>query len=192
MFSASANHRQPTNTQKRQRGRFGDNGYMAAVDSVVPLLFVDAAIHTVTPARTEGVEWRADLDVVAAAVALEGEPSSADVELELARVYATLLTADREQSRYISAVAWASRLARDWRLGVLSDRDLQRLFASPESDLQAVLPASAIQAQALLALSQGRTEAARALAERGREVSGKSQLALEHQAFLDAALDSVR
>jgi len=27
MFSASANHRQPTNTQKRQRGRFGDNGY---------------------------------------------------------------------------------------------------------------------------------------------------------------------
>ena len=130
--------------------------------------------------------------LVAAAVALEGEPSSADVELELARVYATLLTADLEQSRYISAVAWASRLARDWRLGILSDRDLQRLFASPESDLQAVLPASAIQAQALLALSQGRTEAARALAERGREVSGKSQLALEHQAFLDAALDSVR
>jgi len=27
MFSALANHRQPTDTQKRQRGGFGENGY---------------------------------------------------------------------------------------------------------------------------------------------------------------------
>ena len=131
---------------------------------------------------------------MAAAVALEGEPSSADVELELARVYATLFSADLKQSRFTSAAAWASRLGRDWHLGVLNDRDLQRLLGGSDSDPEprAFLPASALQAQALLALSQGRREAAQALAERGREVAGKSSRALEHQALVDAALDSVR
>jgi hypothetical protein len=132
--------------------------------------------------------------LVAAAVALEGEPNTPDVEVELARVYAGLLTADLGESRFKSAAAWASRLGRDWHLGVLSDRDLQRLFGGSTDALeaQAFLPASALHAQALLALSQGRTDAARELAERGRELAGESSLALEHQALLEAALKTVR
>jgi hypothetical protein len=132
--------------------------------------------------------------LVAAAVSLEGEPSTPDVEVELTRVYATLLTADLGESRFKSAAAWASRLGRDWHLGVLSDRDLQRLFGGSTEALeaQAFLPASAIHAQALLALSEGRMDAARELAERGRALAGDSSLALEHQAILEAALKTAR
>ena len=132
--------------------------------------------------------------LVAAAVALEGEPATPDLEVELARVFASLLTADLAESRFKSAAAWASRLGRDWHLGVLSDRDLQRLFGGSGEALeaQAFLPASALHAHAFLALSQGRTDAARELAERGRELSGESSLALEHQALLEAALKTAR
>jgi len=132
--------------------------------------------------------------LVAAAAALEGEPASAELRLEQARVYAALLTTDLKQSRFTSAAAWASRLSRDWRLGVLSERDLHLLLGAGGADPepQAFLSASTLQAQALLALTQGRTEAAEALAERGREVAGRSSRALEHQAVLDAALDAVR
>jgi hypothetical protein len=100
---------------------------------------------------------------------------------------------DLEQGQFKSAAAWASRLGLDWKLGVLSERDLQRLLgggADPEP--KAFLPASALQAQALLAMTEGRIDAARALAERGRELSGRSSRALEHQAILDAALKAVR
>jgi hypothetical protein len=132
--------------------------------------------------------------LVAAAVALEGEPSNAELELDRARVYASLLSIDLKQSQFRSAAAWASRLARDWRLGVLSERDLQLLLGGRGTDPepQAFLPASALQAQALLAMAEGRMDAARALAERGREVAGRSSRALEHQAILDAALKTVR
>jgi len=132
--------------------------------------------------------------LVAAAVALEGEPSTPDVEVELARVYSTLLTADLGEGRFSSAAAWASRLGRDWHLGVLSDRDLQRLFGTTGTELeaQAFLPASAFHARALLALSQGRTDSARELAERARVLAGTSSLALENQALLDVALETVR
>ena len=132
--------------------------------------------------------------LVAAAVALEGEPSTSAAEVKLARVYTSLLTTDLGGSRFKSAAAWASRLGRDWHLGVLSDRDLQRLFGSSGAELeaQAFLPASALHARALLALSQGRTDTARELAERGRALAGTSSLALEHQALLDAALETVR
>gem|GEM_PF-4743441 len=132
--------------------------------------------------------------LVAAACALEGEPAGQDLEMKLARVYATLLRVDLGEGRYRSAAAWASRLGRDWHLGVLSDRDLHRLFGGSEEALeaQAFLPASALHAQAFLALSQGRTEAARELAARGRVLAGESSMALEHQALLEAALKTAR
>lgn len=132
--------------------------------------------------------------LIGSAVALEGEPQSTEVELELARVYATLLSLDLDRSRFTSAAAWASRLGRDWRLGVLSERDLQRLLGGGEQDpgWKAYLPASALQAKALVALSQGRAEAARGLAERGRAVAGESERALKHQELLDAALRAAR
>ena len=131
--------------------------------------------------------------LVAAAIALEGEPINAELELDRARVYASLLSMDLEQGQFKSAAAWASRLGLDWKLGVLSERDLQRLLGSgADPEPQAFLPASALQAQALLAMTEGRIDAARALAERGRELSGRSSRALEHQAILDAALKAVR
>jgi hypothetical protein len=132
--------------------------------------------------------------LVAAAIALEGEPVNAELELDRARVYASLLSIDLKQSQFKSAAAWASRLGRDWKLGVLSERDLQLLLGGRGTDPepQAFLPASALQAQALLAMAEGRIDAARALAERGREVAGRSSRALEHQAILDAALETAR
>jgi len=132
--------------------------------------------------------------LVAAAVALEGEPATAELELNRARVYATLLATDLDQHQFKSAAAWAARLGRDWRLGVLSERDLQLLLGGQgvDPEPQAFLPASALQAQALLAMAEGRTDAARALAERSREVAGRSSRALKHQAILDAALDAIR
>ncbi len=132
--------------------------------------------------------------LIAAAIALEGEPVNAELELDRARVYASLLSMDLEQSQFKSAAAWASRLGLDWKLGVLSERDLQRLLGdrSADPEPQAFLPASALQAQALLAMTEGRIDAARAFAERGGEVAGRSSRALEHQAILDAALKAVR
>jgi hypothetical protein len=132
--------------------------------------------------------------LIAAAVALEGEPSNAELELDRARAYASLLSIDLKQSQFKSAAAWGARLGRDWRLGVLSERDLQLLLGGRGTDPEphAFLPASALQAQALLAMAEGRIDAARALAERGREVAGRSSRALEHQAILDAALETVR
>jgi hypothetical protein len=130
--------------------------------------------------------------LLAAAVALEGEPSSAEVELELARVYATLLGVDLGGGRFASAAAWASRLGRDWHLGVMSDRVHRRLLGDPRSspETTSYLPAATLQAKAYLANSQGRGEAARALAVRGRAAAGESKRALEVQALLDAALRS--
>ena len=177
------------------RGRLGGGSWRTQLDAAV--VRAEGRILLQLAAAAGGGEGSGAVVrrlLVAAAVALEGEPSAPDLEMELARIYATLLRVDLGESRYKSAAAWASRLGRDWHLGILSDRDLHRLFGGSGEALeaQAFLPASALHAQAFLALSQGRTEAARELAERGRELAGDSAMALEHQALLEAALKTAR